>query len=138
MAVSPREWIELVSSDLLGPDLTMAEVLDVETRNNDAEMSAIVEDTWRDRDVPGNISHGPRTKTCSGGGTRVDAPVPRVLSAWLNYFDSNELRTLNETVANVVGRKSGGELRSFILQMNARTSERRGQSITGRRCGVAP
>ncbi|HEX5939100.1 MAG TPA: hypothetical protein VFZ12_01960 [Dehalococcoidia bacterium] len=108
LATSPRERIELLDSDLLRPDLTSAEVLDVEARHNDEELSAVVEDTGGVGTYPSNISHR----------TSYEDLLEVVAHEWthqylafyplgFNYFDSNELRTLNETVANVVGREVG-------------------------------
>ena len=108
LAVSPRDRIELVDSDLLAPDLSTHELLRAEELRDNERFSALVEDTGGVGTYPSNISHR----------TSYEDLLDVVAHEWthqylafyplgFNYFDSNDLRTLNETVANVVGREVG-------------------------------
>jgi hypothetical protein len=108
LAVSPRDRIDLVQSDLLKPDLTLAELLQAEDEHDTESFSALVEDTGGVGTYPSNIRHRESYENM----------LEVVAHEWthqylafyplgFNYFDNNELRTLNETVANVIGEEIG-------------------------------
>ena len=107
LARSPRDRIELLSSTLLQEDLTLTEA------------EAIEEDVARSEDVSA-LSFS--TAGVGAYPTIVDYPedyrhaLEVIAHEWMhnylffrplgfNYYDNNDLRTINETVADLVGRE---------------------------------
>lgn len=108
LAVSPRERIDLLESDLLDPDLTTEELLRAEAEHDDQRFSALVEDTGGVGTYPSNIRH--RSSYSDLLQTVAHEWAHQYLAFYplgFNYFDDNELRTLNETVADVIGEEVG-------------------------------
>jgi hypothetical protein len=114
LAVSPRDRIDLVDSDLLKPDLSRAEIVGIEARREDEQFAALVEDTGGVGTYPSNVRH--RTSYEDALETIAHEWAHQYLAFYplgFNYFDSNELRTLNETVANVIGEEVGRQAASL-------------------------
>ncbi|MEX2237000.1 MAG: hypothetical protein WEB00_05635 [Dehalococcoidia bacterium] len=110
LAVSPRDRIELVSSDLLDPDLESAEAIEIEQRSEDDGFSALVEDIGGLGSYPSNVRPG----------LYYERLLTLIAHEWmhhylsfyplgLTYFDNAESRILNETVATLVGNELGDE-----------------------------
>lgn len=108
LAISPRDKIELSQSDLLDPQLSLDGAINLESEYEGQGMSALVEEVGGVGTYPSTI----RPRTSYQGTLEV------VAHEWLhqylffyplgfNYFSSQELRTLNETVANLVGEEIG-------------------------------
>jgi hypothetical protein len=129
LAVSPRERIELLESDLLDPGLTESQLLEAEDEHDNEDFSALVEDTGGVGTYPSNIRHR----------TSYEDILQVVAHEWthqylafyplgFNYFDNNELRTLNETVANVIGDELG-QRAALMFPLNEQEIESNGSSI---------
>lgn len=107
LVVSPRAEIRRERADLLRPDLTLAdaEAIEAETEQ-DASLSALVVGS-------GGVATYPAIVV---GGASYAATVETAAHEWvhhylsfyplgLRYFGSNDLRTVNETVADIVGEE---------------------------------
>ncbi len=108
LVVSPRTEIRRERADLLRPDLTLAdaEAIEAETEAGDASMSALVVGSGGVATYPAIV-----IGSASYAGTLETAAhewVHHYLSFYplgLRYFGSNDLRTVNETIADIVGEE---------------------------------
>ncbi|GMU41279.1 MAG: hypothetical protein AMXMBFR23_21450 [Chloroflexota bacterium] len=108
LVVSPRSEIRRERADLLRPDLMLAdaEAIEASTEAGDAGVSALVVGS-------GGVATYPAIVV---GGASYAATVETAAHEWvhhyltfyplgLRYFGSNDLRTVNETVADIVGEE---------------------------------
>jgi hypothetical protein len=108
LAISPRDRIELTRSDLLTPGLTLADAIGIEheVEGDRDNVSVLVTTTGGVATYPSVISYL----------RPYEALIDTVFHEWLhqylfffplgrNYYSSAELRTLNESVANIGGRE---------------------------------
>jgi len=107
LVVSPRERLEVQSTDLLAPGLTLGDVERIEAEvEAGGGVSALAVET-------GGVSAYPNIIDYTAG--YADA-VETVAHEWMhnylffrplgfNYYDSNDLRAINETVADLAGRE---------------------------------
>lgn len=109
--VSPRDKISLERLGVLRPDLSLKEMQAIESRAEKLGWSALVEPT-------GGYSVYP---TIIPDDAPFDFIVNTVVHEWLhgylffrplgrNYFKSQEMRTINETVADMAGSEIGGRI----------------------------
>jgi len=109
LATSPRDRILLLGTTLLRPGLTLAEVEAIETEHLGDGLSAVAFGTSGIGAYPTIVSYQ----------TDYGAAVELAAHEWLHnylffrplgfrYGQSNDLRTLNETVADLVGREIAG------------------------------
>ncbi len=109
LATSPRDRIVLLGTTLLRPDLTLAEVEAIEAERLGEGVSAVAFGTSGIGAYPTIVSYQ----------TDYGAAVELAAHEWLHnylffrplgvrYGQSNDLRTLNETVADLVGREIAG------------------------------
>jgi len=106
LVTSPREVIERRRADLLRPDLDLDQAIEIEARTiaDDATLSALVVPSGGVATYPAIVSD----RSSYGGVLRTAAHewVHHYLSFYplgFNYFASGDLRTINETVADIVG-----------------------------------
>lgn len=108
LVISPRDRIALERTTVLEPGLREEQVLRLEGGAAEQGWSAVVEPT-------GGYSTYP---TIIGDGTSLSFALQAIAHEWshtylffrplgFNYFDSAEMRTINETVADIVGREVG-------------------------------
>jgi len=114
LVISPRDHIERISSNLLRSDLAEGELVEIEFETEeDDELSALVVGTGGVATYPAVVAEGwsyRRTLEISA-----HEWVHHYLAFYplgRNYFDSNDLQTINETVADVVG----DEVAAVILE----------------------
>ena len=114
LVISPRDHIERVASDLLRPDLTQDEfeVIEREAEEDDS-LSALVVGTGGVATYPAVVADGRSYRRTLETAAHewvhhylVFYPLGR------NFFDSPDLQTINETVADVVG----DEVAAIILE----------------------
>ena len=119
LAVSPRERIALERSTVLEPGLTDEQILQMEREAEDLGWSAVVEPTGGYSTYPTII-----TDTAS-----LRSALRAVAHEWThtylffrplgsNYFKSREMRTVNETVAGIVGRELSNQLLATYLKVD--------------------
>jgi hypothetical protein len=114
LVVSPRDHIERISSNLLRPDLAEDELIEIERETEeDDKLSALVVGTGGVATYPAVVAEGRSYRRTLETSAHewvhhylVFYPLGR------NYFDSNDLQTINETVADVVG----DEVAAVILE----------------------
>lgn len=114
LVISPRERIERISSNLLRPDLTQDdfEAIEQETEEDD-DLSALVVGTGGVATYPAVVAEGRSYRRTLE--TSAHEWVHHYLAFYTlgrNYFDSSDLQTINETVADVVG----DEVAAIILE----------------------
>ncbi|MBI2886792.1 MAG: hypothetical protein HYY02_06255 [Chloroflexi bacterium] len=113
LVVSPRERIRLARSTVLQPGLSDQQALQMEGGAEALGWSALVEPT-------GGYSTYPTIITEAAS---LDFALSTAVHEWahtylffrplgFNYFKSEEMRTINETTANIVGREVGRQLMS--------------------------
>ena len=114
LVISPRDRIERVSSGLLRPDLAEGELIEIERETEeDEELSALVVGTGGVATYPAVVAEGRSYRRTLE--TSAHEWVHHYLAFYplgRNYFDSNDLQTINETVADVVG----DEVAAVILE----------------------
>lgn len=111
LVVSPRDRILIQETHLLTPDMTPADVEELETTVDEHGLSSLVEDiggvaTYPSL-IPGSIQLDYLLEVTSHEWTHhylYFRPLGR------NYFASGDMRVINETVADLVGREVGKEL----------------------------
>jgi hypothetical protein len=122
LATSPRDEIRLTRSDLLRPDLNLAQALDLEEEYEQRGLSALVEDV-------GGVGTYPSTVR---PGTSYEAMLETIAHEWthnylffhplgFSYAGNDELRILNETVANIIGDEIG-ELAARLYPIDGRAA----------------
>jgi len=114
LVISPRDRIERISGNLLRPDLTETDVNEIEQRTErDESLSALVVGTGGVATYPAIVATGRSYRRTVE--TSAHEWVHHYLSFYplgRNYFDSSDLQTINETVADVVG----DEVAAIILE----------------------
>lgn len=114
LVISPRERIERISSDLLRPDLTQDELESIERSTEaDESLSALVVGTGGVATYPAVVAEGRSYRRTLE--TSAHEWVHHYLAFYTlgrNYFESSDLQTINETVADVVG----DEVAEIILE----------------------
>lgn len=106
LIISPRERILLERVYLLRPDMALEEVLRLEGEAGATGVSALVDATAGVASYPSVV----------GQDLSYDSALQLVAHEWVHhylffyplgrrYFQSEEMRTINETVANIVGRE---------------------------------
>lgn len=111
LVVSPRHRIELQHSIILRPEVTSEQAERMERTIEAAGLSTIVEPTGGFSTYPAMI---PETGT-------LDSTLSSIVHEWLhgylffrplgwNYFGSNQMRSINETVADIGGNEIGARL----------------------------
>jgi hypothetical protein len=115
LVTSPRDVIERRGAELLRPDLTLerAVTLEAQTIAGDPDLSALVVPSGGVATYPAIVSD----RSSYGGVLRTSAHewVHHYLSFYplgFNYFRDGDLRTINETVADIVG----DEVASIVLE----------------------
>ncbi len=109
--VSPRDRVSLIRLDVLGPGMSPSEIESVESKAEELGWSALVEPT-------GGYSTYP---TIIPEDAALDFIVSTVVHEWMhgylffrplghNYFNSVEMRTINETVADLIGVEIGRKI----------------------------
>lgn len=110
LVISPRDRIERLSSGLLRPDLTQEdfEAIEQEAEEDDS-LSALVVGTGGVATYPAVVADGRSYRRTLE--TSAHEWVHHYLAFYTlgrNYFDSSDLQTINETVADVVGDEVAG------------------------------
>lgn len=111
LVVSPRERIRLQHSIILRPNVSPQEVERIERTIEAQGLSTVVEPTGGFSTYPAMI---PETAA-------LDFALSTIVHEWLhaylffrplgwNYFASNEMRSINETVADIAGNEIGSRL----------------------------
>ena len=111
LVVAPRDRIAVIGSTLLAPDLSFAEVDRIEARGDGLGYASLVTGI-------GGLAAYPAMIPASGS---LRWTLDTVAHEWLHhylafrplgasYFGDYEMRTLNETVADLAGRELGGLL----------------------------
>ncbi len=106
LVISPRDSIKLERSYLLRNDMTLDEISSLEANAEADGVSALV-------DTTGGVATYPSTVTDDASYERA---VELAAHEWIHqylvfqplgrrYFDNEEMRTINETVANISGRE---------------------------------
>lgn len=112
LVTSPRDRIELLTTELLRPDLSLAEVEEIERvterRRNVSALAAPTAGIGAYPSIVGYLSSYERT---------VEVAAHEWMHNYLffyplgfNYYRSNDLRTMNETVADLVGQEIATEV----------------------------
>jgi len=111
LVTSPRSVIERERTDLLRPDLALARALEIEdeTVEADPSLSALVVPSGGVATYPAIVSD--RSSYVGLVRTAAHEWVHHYLAFYplgFNYFRSGDLRTINETVADIVGEEVAG------------------------------
>lgn len=119
LVISPRARIEMEDTLVLHSGLTSAEITDIEKRLTDLGYSALVERV-------GGISTYPSMIPNNASAEFILATIAHEWthhylffhSLGRNYYDSYEMRTINETVADIVGDEIGAQLITALYGNN--------------------
>jgi hypothetical protein len=114
LVISPRDHVERIDTDLLRPDLTLDDALALEVAaEEDPSRSAIVVDTGGVATYPAVVREG--RSYASTIATAAHEWVHHYLTFYelgLRYNDSSDLRTINETVADI----AGDEIAAIVIE----------------------
>jgi hypothetical protein len=112
LAISRRDRIELVRTEVLRPGLTPEDMARIEAREEAKGLSAIVEP------LGGLAAYPSIVRVTSGGDTAVEISAHEWVHHYLacfplgaNYDASPALTAINETVADIVGRELAARIR---------------------------
>jgi hypothetical protein len=112
LVISPRDHIERARSVLLEPDITFLEALEIEERYSDEDTSAIV------IQIGGLAAYPAIVPSERNYGTVLSVAAHEWMHHYLAfqplgaaYYDSGEMTTINETVANIFGDELSGAVR---------------------------
>ncbi|MCK9494560.1 MAG: hypothetical protein M0R75_03555 [Dehalococcoidia bacterium] len=111
LVTSPRDVIERKDTDLLRPDIEAARALEIEAdaEEADPDLAALVVPSGGVATYPAIVSD--RSSYAGVLGTSAHEWVHHYLAFYplgFNYYRSGDLRTINETVADIVGEEVAG------------------------------
>jgi hypothetical protein len=111
LVTSPRDVIERKDTDLLRPDIEAARALEIEANAEEADpdLAALVVPSGGVATYPAIVSD--RSSYAGVLGTSAHEWVHHYLAFYplgFNYYRSGDLRTINETVADIVGEEVAG------------------------------
>ncbi len=112
LVTSPRDHIEITSSYLLSPQLSPAEMGEIEAEAEGGQLSALVERTGGFSLYPAWVSDDDTLRRT------LETVAHEWTHAYLllfyplgrGYFNDYQMRTLNETVADMIGREVGNSV----------------------------
>jgi len=115
LVISPRDRVERIHTDLLRPDLSLDDAVSLEqaTEAEDSSRSALVVATGGVATYPAVVREGRSYRGTVG--TAAHEWVHHYLTFYelgFRYNSSSDLRTINETVADIVG----DEIRDLVLE----------------------